>query len=294
LAKTEIESYFLKAGYRAMKNRLPKRDLALISAVLESVGKDFSEICRLGQIDPELDFRYADLSGVDFGKMDLARADFTGANLDNADLSQAQGLSYSALSDATLNGTKLPTDIRGERTKRPTQPQAMSGAFLSERVFAISLLSERSEYVAGASQAQQGQGGVDSTEVYSAFEQLGLIYTRKGIFLSAKNDPAIPDFVVLNGEDEGRFPAEDESKAIHSVHFAFTMKRVSCATAAIDSMIFSAKFVSWKTSLKLAPSDLWRDIKFSRNSSWAKTEMEMYSIFNQSMRNALATESRIL
>ncbi len=57
---------------------------SVVEAVLFSETSVFSDLCRIGSLDPKVDLRFADLRGVDFSNSDLRGYDFTGAWLDGA------------------------------------------------------------------------------------------------------------------------------------------------------------------------------------------------------------------
>lgn len=80
-------------------------------AVLQSKATIFSDLVALTQLNVRSDFRYANLSGVDFSSSDLTNYDFTGACLRNADLSRAKADS-AIFENADLRGALLNDSIR--------------------------------------------------------------------------------------------------------------------------------------------------------------------------------------
>jgi tetratricopeptide (TPR) repeat protein len=68
------------------------------------------------KLNPEVDFRFADLSGVDFGEVNVSGFDFTGADLENADMTQVRSISSAiGLSKAKTARTLFP--IEQQRTR---------------------------------------------------------------------------------------------------------------------------------------------------------------------------------
>src|SRR4051812_12390397 len=53
--------------------------LKQLQKILESRSDDFAELLAISGLDPESDFKYSDLSGVDFGKFDYTTLNLEGA-----------------------------------------------------------------------------------------------------------------------------------------------------------------------------------------------------------------------
>jgi UDP-3-O-[3-hydroxymyristoyl] N-acetylglucosamine deacetylase len=65
----------------------------------------FSNLVKLANLDPKTDFRFLNLSGVDFGGSDLREFNFTGANLSNSVWRDAQYDSSTIIEGASLNNS---------------------------------------------------------------------------------------------------------------------------------------------------------------------------------------------
>ena len=76
-------------------------------SILESNERCFSRLVAMTSLDIACDFRYVDLSGMDFLNSNLDGFDFTGSSLINADLSKAF-LGSAIFRNANLRGAKLP------------------------------------------------------------------------------------------------------------------------------------------------------------------------------------------
>src|SRR4051794_4741720 len=62
---------------------------ASIIRVLNAPGSNFVELAKIADLDPATDFRFANLSDVDFSGLDLDQFDFTGADLRGATFKSA-------------------------------------------------------------------------------------------------------------------------------------------------------------------------------------------------------------
>lgn len=58
--------------------------LARLTAVLEAETDNFVEVSNLAGLDPKTDYRFSNLSDVDFSDSDIRGFDFTGADLRGA------------------------------------------------------------------------------------------------------------------------------------------------------------------------------------------------------------------
>lgn len=81
----------------------------LIGAIVAARTAPFEKLVSIANLDPQKDFRTADLSGVNFGSVDLANFDLTGANLRGADLRRVRNYNLATLDNADLKGAKLPS-----------------------------------------------------------------------------------------------------------------------------------------------------------------------------------------
>ena len=84
-----------------------KDTLNAIQRVLEADSDDFISLAKLAELDPKMDFRGADLRGVDFGRSDLSGFDFTSADLRGADFRRAS-VAGAIFTDANSSGTLWP------------------------------------------------------------------------------------------------------------------------------------------------------------------------------------------
>ena len=73
--QTQLE-IFINQSQREIFTRIARADTT-----------NFTELCKLGGLDPASAFRFSNLSGVDFSDCDLSEFDFTGANLAGANFS---------------------------------------------------------------------------------------------------------------------------------------------------------------------------------------------------------------
>lgn len=72
---------------------------------------DFASISDLVDLDPEIDFKNVDLSGIDFGNSDLRDFRFSGSILDHADLTRCALSPKTLLGVSSKKGAKLPRII---------------------------------------------------------------------------------------------------------------------------------------------------------------------------------------
>jgi UDP-3-O-[3-hydroxymyristoyl] N-acetylglucosamine deacetylase len=79
-------------------------DSARIEHVRKSSRKAFSSLAEVAGLDPSVDFRFLDLSGVDFGGSDLRSYDFTGANLCGTNWTGATYNETTIISEALMHG----------------------------------------------------------------------------------------------------------------------------------------------------------------------------------------------
>ncbi|GJM17482.1 MAG: hypothetical protein DHS20C13_28090 [Thermodesulfobacteriota bacterium] len=82
-------------------------DMATAISVLENKDDSFESLIKVASLNPESDFRYTDLSFVNFGCADLTGYDFTGANLRYANLSRAK-IENTMFDYADLLGVQWP------------------------------------------------------------------------------------------------------------------------------------------------------------------------------------------
>lgn len=75
---------------------------------------DFSHLVRKYGIDPEIDFRSSDFTGVDFGALRAPRIDLTNCTLTDADLSKIR-CNTLVVRKAKLEGARLPRNATIER-----------------------------------------------------------------------------------------------------------------------------------------------------------------------------------
>ena len=104
-------------------------DRAVVRALIDAPGEDFVHLAALAGLDPNNDFRFANLRGVDFGAADLRGFDFTGADLRQANLGRAR------LSGAVLDGARTEGAILSDLALEPVPPALR--AYQNEAIHAV-------------------------------------------------------------------------------------------------------------------------------------------------------------
>jgi len=94
-----------------------KFEIAGLRQVREAKSQSFSSLVKLAGLDKASDFRFADLTGVDFSQSDLSGFDFTGADLRGADLSRAITIS-TIFDDAILTGGQLERPLKRQVARK--------------------------------------------------------------------------------------------------------------------------------------------------------------------------------
>jgi CheY-like chemotaxis protein/DNA-directed RNA polymerase specialized sigma24 family protein len=112
-----------------------RRDLA---AVFNSASGTFSSLAKCANLNPKMDFRFADLSGVDFSSSDLRGFDFSEADLSNTSWIGADWDDSTILSGALLVGAK------GLYQSRNPSSQVVAHYLPSLRHYARALVGEQS------------------------------------------------------------------------------------------------------------------------------------------------------
>jgi formylglycine-generating enzyme required for sulfatase activity len=79
--------------------------------VRESVDEDFVALVKLAQLDPTVDLRFGDFSGVDFSGCNLAGCDFTGANLTGSTFRGASIMGAKMLPDVNIFGAPIDVSV---------------------------------------------------------------------------------------------------------------------------------------------------------------------------------------
>src|SRR4051812_25244018 len=96
------------------------QDIApVMQAIVCSKDGDFRTLfIEIAKLDPKEDFRFSDLSGVDFGCANLDGFDFTGADLSNADLRLAS-IDGAVFADVSSEGTLWPEQSDVHEREQP-------------------------------------------------------------------------------------------------------------------------------------------------------------------------------
>jgi hypothetical protein len=81
-------------------------DWTLFDRLLECSSENFLDLVEAGQLNPAIDFRFADLSGLQIGDADLCSFDFTSSDLTDTNLAGAN-LAGANLTDTNLAGANL-------------------------------------------------------------------------------------------------------------------------------------------------------------------------------------------
>ena len=87
--------------------KLTNEQRSIVQRIRKEHGADFCSLVRIANLDPRSDFRYANLTCVEFGSVDLDGFDFTGANLSGADLRFAS-VRGAVFVDVSTEGTLWP------------------------------------------------------------------------------------------------------------------------------------------------------------------------------------------
>lgn len=76
-------------------------NILLVSEVINAKTQNFTDLVKIANLRPDLDFRYANLTGINLSNLDLSGYDFTGADLSGCRFKNAR------LKGAILTGAKL-------------------------------------------------------------------------------------------------------------------------------------------------------------------------------------------
>ena len=104
-------------------------ELRYFEAVLGHGSDDFLELIQVAELDPKLDFRYANLSNVDFGTADLRGFDFTGADL-RGTTGNPKWDDTTIVANADLGGSVF--DANGPRKSETLNEDALPESFVKQ------------------------------------------------------------------------------------------------------------------------------------------------------------------
>jgi len=134
-----------------------------LECVLNRPLATFSEIVEILDLNPSVDFQYADLSGIDFGKADISRYNFAGSNLEGSNLRDTLG--YEA---AENNGAFKDANLRKAILPRKSSSKNLDPSSLSK---AMGILAG---FLGGFAQGLFGESQNDSGQYKALVLQTGL------------------------------------------------------------------------------------------------------------------------
>ena len=186
-----------------------------ISLLIEGE-EDFESLVRTLKLKPNSDFRYTDLSSINFGDADLAGFDFTGANLRNANLSEAkiEGL---ILNEAELDGVQWPSEFK--KKKNETIAKVFTGYIGNYKWEAVS--KEMKEYFISTLSPVDGKYSLtrEETEI-----EVTTLSWYDNVSLLRITDPRWQNFhlslyyLVFDNDRHKIFRLSGSSPAIHEVN----------------------------------------------------------------------------
>jgi hypothetical protein len=104
-------------------------DLRHFQAVLDHDSDDFLELAQAAELDPKVDFRFANLTNIDFGAADLRGFDFTGADLRGA-RGNPKWDDTTILADADVGDSVF--DVDGPQTSEIPRELALPDKFVKQ------------------------------------------------------------------------------------------------------------------------------------------------------------------
>ncbi|SRR6266851_551980 len=95
--------------------RLTDDQRAIAAQVLRADAAAFTDLAKIAGLNPDEDFKRANLEGVDFGLSTIDGYDFTGASLAGANLSQVRGIERAVFAGANLDSVVWPPGLSREQ-----------------------------------------------------------------------------------------------------------------------------------------------------------------------------------
>jgi two-component system cell cycle sensor histidine kinase/response regulator CckA len=195
-------------------------DRSKLKAVYQSETACFSDLVRVSGLNPSVDFRFSDLTGVDFGGSDLRGYNFVGANLSYTRWFRATWDATTNLEGALLTGVRgYEREISGAPAERLIQP------FFDNTPMAIATVDQAGNIVRANARFIRLTSSLGSTKASDSI--LSAVHSRYRHVLAAaivratQGHSDLPPIEVLlesNEERWGQFYVTAEESKLETAH----------------------------------------------------------------------------